>query len=56
VIDIQKNLFYTNEKLASLIRSGGTVDYEEYFNRRMLGYAQTTRADGIFTFTVASHF
>jgi hypothetical protein len=38
VISIQDNLFYFNEKLATLIRSGGTVDYEEYFNRRMLGY------------------
>ena len=40
VIDIQRNLFYLNEKLASFIHSGGTLDYEEYFNRRMLGYAQ----------------
>jgi hypothetical protein len=29
-----------NEKLASLIHGGGTLDYEEYFNRRMLGYSQ----------------
>lgn len=40
IIDIQRNLFYLNEKLASLIHAGGTLDYEEYFNRRMLGYAQ----------------
>ncbi len=40
VIDIQRNLFYLNEKLASLIHDGGTLDYEEYFNRRMLGYEQ----------------
>lgn len=40
VIDIQKNLFYLNEKLSSLIHNGGTIDYEEYFNRRMLGYTR----------------
>jgi len=38
VISIQRNLFYLNEKLASLIHGGGTIDYEEYFNRRVLGY------------------
>jgi prepilin-type N-terminal cleavage/methylation domain-containing protein len=37
-IDIQRNLFYLNEKLATLIRGGGTIDYEEYFNRRILKY------------------
>lgn len=40
IIDIQRNLFYLNEKLASMIHTGGTLDYEEYFNRRMLGYAR----------------
>lgn len=55
-IDVQKNLFYTNEKLASLIRGGGSIDYEEYFNRRMLGYDQEKRPDGIFTFKNYSHF
>ena len=45
VIDIQRNLFYLNEKLASLIHKGGTLDYEEYFNRRILGYAQSFQGD-----------
>jgi len=45
VIDIQRNLFYLNEKLAYLIHNGGTVDYEEYFNRRILGYNRTFYAD-----------
>jgi prepilin-type N-terminal cleavage/methylation domain-containing protein len=64
-IDVQKNLFYTNEKLTTLIREGGTIDYEEYFNRRMLGYArsmvdtsidtETTNTD-TYTFTNFSHF
>ena len=39
-IDIQRNLFYLNEKLSALIHNGGTIDYEEYFNRRILGYSQ----------------
>ena len=55
IIDIQKNLFYTNEKLAALIRDGGTLDHEEYFNRRMLGYSRITTG-GIYTFTNFSHF
>jgi len=55
-IAVQNNLFYTNEKLASLIRSGGSIDYEEYFNRRRLGYEQEKRADGVFTFKYFSHF
>lgn len=64
-IDVQKNLFYVNEKLAALIREGGTIDYEEYFNRRMLGYGRSmidTSIDGettntdTYTFTNSSHF
>jgi prepilin-type N-terminal cleavage/methylation domain-containing protein len=41
VISIQRNLFYLNEKLSTLIHSGGTIDYEEYFNRRILGYGKS---------------
>ncbi|MEI6711200.1 MAG: hypothetical protein WCK88_03020 [bacterium] len=41
--------------MAALIRAGGTIDYEEYFNRRMLGYGRTM-ANNIFTFTNLSHF
>jgi hypothetical protein len=39
-MDIQRNLLYLNEKLARIIHNGGTLDYEEYFNRRMLGYGK----------------
>lgn len=58
-IDIQRNLFYLNEKLASLIHNGGTLDYEEYFNRRMLGYkawfvVENTRQ--LYTFTSLSKY
>lgn len=60
VIDIQKNLFYLNEKLSSLIHNGGTIDYEEYFNRRMLGYTRwfITPRSGvqIYTFSTLSKY
>lgn len=45
-INIQRNLFYLNEKLSSLIREGGTIDYEEYFNRRILGYEKSLGDNG----------
>lgn len=60
VIDIQRNLFYLNEKLAYLIHNGGTLDYEEYFNRRMLKYDRSfptnPSAPQVFTFTTPSHY
>lgn len=55
-IDIQRNLFYLNEKLAALIHSGGTVDYEEYYNRRVLGFARKADASGIYGFEIPSNF
>lgn len=45
-INIQRNLFYLNEKLSSLIRAWGTIDYEEYFNRRILGYEKSLGDNG----------
>jgi prepilin-type N-terminal cleavage/methylation domain-containing protein len=45
-INIQQNLFYLNEKLSSLIREWGTIDYEEYFNRRILGYEKSMTDEG----------
>lgn len=41
--------------MAAFIRDGGTIDYEEYFNRRMMGYDRTM-VNGLFTFTNLSHF
>lgn len=59
-IDIQRNLFYMNEKIAGLIRNGGTIDYEEYFNRRILGYAQSmvpiSDTQSIWTYSTISHY
>lgn len=50
--------------MAALIREGGSIDYEEYFNRRMLGYGRDmvdTSIDGdldadTYTFNNFSHF
>lgn len=54
-INIQRNLFYLNEKLSSLIREGGTIDYEEYFNRRILGYDKSLGDNG-WTYTRESKY
>lgn len=55
VINIQRNLFYLNEKLSSLIQDGGTIDYEEYFNRRILGYEKSLSDEG-WMYTEASRY
>lgn len=34
--NIQKQSFYFTEKLFEMIKKGGTLDYEEYFNRRII--------------------
>lgn len=54
-ISIQRNLFYLNEKLSSLIREGGTIDYEEYFNRRILGYDTSLTEEG-WTYSTESKY
>jgi prepilin-type N-terminal cleavage/methylation domain-containing protein len=61
-IDIQRNLFYLNEKITSLIRDWGTIDYEEYFNRNRLGYwrsmidTDNNNTPDTETYTVLSEF
>ena len=58
-IQIQKNLTYINEKMSTLIRDGGTIDYEEYFNRRMLGYDSawiTSLTPNLYTYSAVSNF
>jgi prepilin-type N-terminal cleavage/methylation domain-containing protein len=54
-INIQRNLFYLNEKLSSLIREWGTIDYEEYFNRRILGY-EKSMSNTWWTYTETSSY
>jgi hypothetical protein len=54
-MNIQRNLFYLNEKLWRLIQSGGTLDYEEYFNRRMLGFEKSMSSEW-WTFTKKSNY
>ncbi len=56
MISIQRNLFYLNEKLATLIHSGGTIDYEEYFNRRILGYNKSFSPERVWSFTKKSTY
>ncbi|MDD2871687.1 MAG: prepilin-type N-terminal cleavage/methylation domain-containing protein [Candidatus Gracilibacteria bacterium] len=45
-VDIQKESFYFTEKLFEMIKQGGTLDYEEYFNRKVIG--NTTYSSGHF--------
>lgn len=56
VISIQRNLFYLNEKLGTLIHSGGSIDYEEYFNRRILGYDKNFSPSWIWSFSEDSNY
>ncbi len=56
VISIQRNLFYLNEKLGTLIHSGWSVDYEEYFNRRILGYDKNFSPSWIWSFSEDSNY
>lgn len=35
-LKLEKNVFYFSEKIFSLIKKWGTLDYEEYFNRRVV--------------------
>ncbi len=34
-VDLETELYYFSEKLAALIKDGGTIDYEEYWNRKV---------------------
>jgi prepilin-type N-terminal cleavage/methylation domain-containing protein len=56
VINIQRNLFYLNEKLSILIHNGWTIDYEEYFNRRILGYNKSFNPEEVWTFSEESNY
>ena len=44
--DIQKESFYFTEKLFEMIKEWGTIDYEEYFNRKVIW--NTTYSSGHF--------
>lgn len=37
-IDLNSHGYYATEKLIQLIKDGGGIDYEEYWNRRVRGY------------------
>lgn len=39
--NMEKEMFYFSEKLYEIIKKGGLVDYEEYFNRKVYGESFT---------------
>ncbi len=41
--NIQKDSFYFSEKLFQLIKEGWTIDYEEYFNRKVIWNTQFSK-------------
>lgn len=36
-VDLEKELYFFSEKLASMIKDGGLIDYDEYWNRKVIG-------------------
>ena len=38
-LDLNKDMYFAVEKIASLIKDGGAIDYEEYWNRKNVGTA-----------------
>lgn len=40
-VDITKESFFFSEKLFEEIKKWGTIDFEEYFNRKVVGNTQT---------------
>ncbi len=36
-IDLGQDLYYNVERLVSIVKDGGVVDYEEYWNRLAMG-------------------
>ena len=54
-VDINRDVYYYTEKFFDLIQSSGNIDYEEYWNRRVLGYNKSFHND-IYTYDVVSEF
>lgn len=50
-----KDVYYYTEKFFEKIRESGNIDYEEYWNRRMLGYEKGFDGD-IYTFSTESQY
>ncbi|HRI35870.1 MAG TPA: hypothetical protein PK765_02100 [bacterium] len=38
-IDLNKDVYESIETLVALVKDGGQIDYEEYFNRKAMGYS-----------------
>jgi hypothetical protein len=41
--DLNRDLYYATEKIVSLVKEGGSIDYEEYWDRSSIG---TTTSSG----------
>lgn len=41
-VTLLEELYYFSESLATKIKDGGTIDYEEYWNRKVVGTAATS--------------
>lgn len=45
--NLEKNIFYFSEKLFTLVKKWWTLDYEEYFNRKVINSKFTNQSDAI---------
>lgn len=41
-VDLGQDLYYNVERLVAIVKDGGVVDYEEYWNRFAVGTGSTT--------------
>lgn len=41
-VDLGQDLYYNVERLVAIVKDGGVVDYEEYWNRLAVGTGSTT--------------
>lgn len=53
-VDLGQDLYYNVERLVDVVKEGGVVDYEEYWNRTAVGTGMT--AGTISAGTVAGHY
>lgn len=41
-VDLGQDLYYNVERLAGIVKDGGVIDYEEYWNRNAVGTGTVT--------------
>lgn len=54
-IDMAKDIYYYTERFFEKIKKSGGIDYEEYWNRRVLGYERSFE-DDLYTFSEVSTY